>query len=263
MIQRKEFFISCDGIRLHCKLDRPAPSPAEDPLHPAQIPMILVIPGLTGDMEEAQIVACAQALAENGYASLRVELYGHGKSGGSFRDHTLFHWALELMCVIDYARKLDYVSELYLCGHSQGGSAAVLAAGLKPDVLSGLILLAPSIGIKESSLNGGFPKRFFDPDHIPDETKVFDNDVISGNYYRVNRLLPFDDAIALYGDRPVLVIHAVTDEFVPYRCGVRAAESYRNSELITIEEDDHCFGTHIDLVTGAMIRFLERLRGQD
>ena len=206
MIQRKEFYISCDGIRLHCKLDLPGDEAG------ARFPLVLVIPGLTGHMEEPHIAAIAETLPRSGYASLRVELYGHGKSGGDFHDHTLFHWALELMEVIDYARKLDYVSELYLCGHSQGGTAAVLGAGLKPDALDGLILLAPAM-----------------------------------------------DAIRLYGNRPVLVVHSKTDELVPFRYGKETAAAYQNSELVAIEEDDHCFDTHIDLVTTAMIRFLDRI----
>ena len=94
---------------------------------------------------------------------------------------------------------------------------------------------------------------------IPDETLVFDEQPISGNYYRVNRLLPFDDAIRLYGNRPVLVVHSLTDELVPFRYGKETAAAYQNSELVAIEEDDHCFDTHIDLVTTAMIRFLDRI----
>ena len=239
MILREEFYINCDGIRLHCKSDRPEPAPAGAAPQPGdaasqsavsapqspKIPLVLVIPGLTGHMEEPHIVAVAEALAKNGYASLRCELYGHGKSEGLFHDHTLFHWALEIMYLIDYARNLDYVSELYLCGHSQGGAAAVLGAGLKPDALKGLILLAPAMLIKEC------------------------------------RMLPFDDAIALYGGKPVLVVHSRTDELVPFRYGEQTAAAYQNAELVTIEEDDHCFETHIDRVTDAMIRFLDHLTG--
>ncbi len=256
-IVTKEFFIPCDGIRLHAKLDMPCAECSTDTM--TKLPLVLVIPGLTGHMEEPHIVAAAEALAANGYASLRVELYGHGKSEGAFHDHTLFHWAIELMLLIDYARNLDFASEVYLCGHSQAGAAAVLAAGLKPDVLSGLILLAPAMLIREASRVGGFPVRFFDPDHIPDETLVFDGEPISGNYYRVNRLLPFEEAIRLC-DLPVLVVHSRTDELVPYSYGVRTAEAYRNAEMYTIDEDDHCFETHIDLVTDKMISFLDGIR---
>ena len=142
MILREEFYINCDGIRLHCKSDRPEPAPAGAAPQPGdaasqsavsapqspKIPLVLVIPGLTGHMEEPHIVAVAEALAKNGYASLRCELYGHGKSEGLFHDHTLFHWALEIMYLIDYARNLDYVSDLYLCGHSQGGAEPPLCS---------------------------------------------------------------------------------------------------------------------------------------
>ena len=117
----EEFYIPCDGISVHIKLDLPDSDPRAD--H-SKIPMVLAIPGLTGHMEEPHMTAIAEALPKAGYACLRAELYGHGKSGGSFHDHTLFHWALELMDLIDYARGLDYVSELYLCGHSQAGAAA-------------------------------------------------------------------------------------------------------------------------------------------
>lgn len=280
MNKTQQFYLTCDGIKLHCKLDLPEAADTPDRLASAgkdavpdgsvpvshmgegartRIPIVIVVPGLSGDMEEQQITSTAEALAGNGYASLCVELYGHGLSGGSFYDHTLFHWALELIQVIDYARKLDYVSELYLCGHSQGGAAAVLAAGIKPDVLSGLILLAPAMSIKDAAKNGGFPERRFDPGHIPEETIVFTEDRISGNYYRVNRLLPFDDAIALFGSKPVLVVHSTTDEYVPYRYAAHTAEAYRNAELFTVPDDDHCFAAHIDLVTAKMVRFLDEI----
>ena len=255
MMSTREFYFPSGGIRLHCKLDLPGDEAG------SRFPLVLVIPGLTGHMEEPHITAIADALPLSGYACLRAELYGHGMSGGSFHDHNLFLWALEIMDLIDYVRKMDSVSEIYLCGHSQGGTAAVLGAGLKPDALDGLILLAPAMLMKENAMTGGFPEKFFDPERIPDETLVFDEQPISGNYYRVNRLLPFDDAIRLYGNRPVLVVHSKTDELVPFRYGEETAAAYQNAELVSIEANDHCFETHIDLVTGAMVRFLDKIRG--
>ena len=240
MMSTREFYFPSGGIRLHYKLDLPGDEAG------SRFPLVLVIPGLTGHMEEPHITAIADALPLSGYACLRAELYGHGMSGGSFHDHNLFLWALEIMDLIDYVRKMDSVSEIYLCGHSQGGTAAVLGAGLKPDALDGLILLAPAMLMKENAMTGGFPEKFFDPERIPDETLVFDD---------------FDDAIRLYGNRPVLVVHSKTDELVPFRYGEETAAAYQNAELVSIEADDHCFETHIDLVTGAMVRFLDKIRG--
>ena len=108
MMSTREFYFPSGGIRLHCKLDLPGDEAG------SRFPLVLVIPGLTGHMEEPHITAIADALPLSGYACLRAELYGHGMSGGSFHDHNLFLWALEIMDLIDYVRKMDSVSEIYL-----------------------------------------------------------------------------------------------------------------------------------------------------
>ena len=96
MILREEFYINCDGIRLHCKSDRPEPAPAGAAPQPGdaasqsavsapqspKIPLVLVIPGLTGHMEEPHITGIASTMTSHGFAVLRPELYGHGKSEG-------------------------------------------------------------------------------------------------------------------------------------------------------------------------------------
>ena len=101
MMSTREFYFPSGGIRLHCKLDLPGDEAG------SRFPLVLVIPGLTGHMEEPHITAIADALPLSGYACLRAELYGHGMSGGSFHDHNLFLWALEIMDLIDYVRKMD------------------------------------------------------------------------------------------------------------------------------------------------------------
>ena len=81
----KEFYINDDGIRLHAKLDMPKEEKEKYPL-------VIIIHGFTGHMEERHIVAVQQTLNNAGYATLRAEMYGHGKSDGQFKDHTLLKW---------------------------------------------------------------------------------------------------------------------------------------------------------------------------
>ena len=69
-MENREFYIDHDGIALHAKLD--FPKDAE------KCPLVVVAHGFTGHMEERHITAVASALNEIGFASLRVELYGHG-----------------------------------------------------------------------------------------------------------------------------------------------------------------------------------------
>ena len=42
-----------------------------------------------------------EAARAAGYAVLRVELYGHGHSGGSFHDHNVRIWVDELVQIVD------------------------------------------------------------------------------------------------------------------------------------------------------------------
>ncbi|MGC8141170.1 hypothetical protein ACP3W2_27480, partial [Salmonella enterica] len=63
-----QFYIRDDGIRLNAKLDRPERSDR----------LVIVIHGFTGHMEERHIVAVSETLNEIGFATLRVDMYGHG-----------------------------------------------------------------------------------------------------------------------------------------------------------------------------------------
>lgn len=54
-MKNKEFYLDCDGIALHAKMDFPE---VEKPVYP----MVIVIHGLTGHMEERHIKGLAAAL---------------------------------------------------------------------------------------------------------------------------------------------------------------------------------------------------------
>ena len=124
-------YILDDGIKLNAKLDMPK-NGAE------KCPICVIIHGFTGHMEERHIIAVQEAMNELGVATLRVEMYGHGGSDGEFKDHTLYKWLSNAMAAIDYARKLDFVTDVYLCGHSQGGLTAMLLAGMEKDRIKAL-----------------------------------------------------------------------------------------------------------------------------
>ena len=71
-----ESYLDDGGIRLHLKLELPD-GPA------GKCPLVIVLHGFTGHMEEPHIISICRTIRSCGYASLRAELYGHGKSGGS------------------------------------------------------------------------------------------------------------------------------------------------------------------------------------
>lgn len=245
----QEFYLDNDGIKLHAKLDRP-----EGIEH---CPLAIVLHGLTGHMEEEHIVAVSAGLNQVGVATLRVELYGHGKSGGDFAEHTLYKWITNVLAVIDYAKSLDWPTELYLGGHSQGGLTTMLVAGMRADDLKAIFPLSPAIVIADGARKGEMLGMTFDPTHIPDRF-AFGPASFNGNYFRVAQTLDVDGAIARYPG-PVLLVHGDQDQAVPVRYSIEAAERYANAELVIIENDDHNYHAHLNQVVKAVQRFVQAL----
>ena len=254
----KEFSIDCDGIGLHAKLEMPSGMGDEMPPDGAKCPLLIVIHGFTGHMEEPHIVAAARSASEAGFAALRVEMYGHGKSGGSFQNHDLYKWVINALRVIDYAKGLDFVSDLYLCGHSQGGLLAMLAAGMKPDDIKALIPLAPAWMIPDGAREGFLLGQHFDPQHIPDKLNAWGRE-LDGNYLRVAQTIHPEEEIARYHG-PVLIVQGDADEAVPLAYAEKAAQLYENAELVIIPGDTHCYDHHLETVTDAIKGFLLKHR---
>jgi len=238
-------FIMDDGIRLNIRLDMPLQQ------QNARCPMVIVIHGFTGYMEERHIVAVSQTFNSMGFSTLRAEMYGHGASGGKFENHTLYKWISNILTVIDYARKLDFVTDLYLCGHSQGGLTVMLAAAMKCDVIKGVIPLSPAWMIPEEARSGIFLGRNFDPDHIPDALPGWGNHGLKDHYLRIAQSIHVENAIRCYNG-PVLIIHGDQDETVPVEYSIKAADMYRNSKLVLIPGDTHCYDHHLDQVLRAI-----------
>lgn len=243
----KEFFIDKDGFKIHAKLDMPVADMEK-------LPLVIIVPGLTGHMDERHIEGMAEAVTEAGMAALRVELYGHGKTDGQFKNHNLMEWTAELIYIIDYAKKLPFVTDLFLMGHSQGGLAVILAAALKKDLLTAILPLAPATGLRDRCRSGKFGNLQLDLDHIPDEFQWGEN-TFTGNYVRVGMNLPIEASIDAY-DKPVLIIHGTEDESVPFHYAEEAAARYKNCQLVPIMGDTHCYDNHLDQVKEAIKAFL-------
>ncbi len=248
--QNREFFIDCDGTDIHAKLDFPA-------VQKEKMPVLVIIPGFTGHIEETHIIDAAKTGLELGYVTLRAEMYGHGKSEGEFFNHNVMLWMMEAARVVRFASKLSFAEDVYLCGHSQGGLTVMLAAGIMNDVVKALIPLSPAVNIYEDSVRGSMLGIEFDRDSIPEYIECPDWK-LSGDYVRVARMLPLNEAIESYKG-PVFIIHGTGDETVPYSGSERIAAKYANARLIPVEGDNHCFDYHRDEMTGCLREVLRGL----
>ena len=241
----KEFFIDSDGTRLHAKLDRPEGA--------EKGPLCILIHGFTGHMEEDHIKAAQKAMNDAGVSVLRVEMYGHGGSDGEFKDHTLHKWVTNALAAVKYAKSLDFVTDLYLSGHSQGGLLTMLVGGMCPDDFKALLPLSPAWMIPEIAREGNVLGTSFDPKHIPDMITSGSWE-LSGDYIRVAQTIHVEDEIERF-EGPVLIIHGDADETVPFSYAEKAAKLYKNAELVPIHGDDHCFTKHLNEMADAVRAF--------
>lgn len=230
--ERSEIYISDDGIRLKLVLEKPEGA--------GRRPLALLLHGFTSAMDRPHTVLAAQAMREAGFATARMDLYGHGSSGGEFRKHTLWKWVSNVMAAISWARGLDFVPDIYLSGHSQGGLAAALAAGMEPDRIAGLILRAPAFMIPRGAREGNLLGYTFDPEHVPDSLPIYDGLELDGDYIRVAQAIHAEEAMDRYKG-PVLILHGGRDDIVPVEGSVKAAERYSNCELAVIPGETHHF----------------------
>lgn len=249
----KELEFQIDGITLKGKLDRPENAPE-------RMPLLLLLHGLTGYMEETHIVGVAQAALEAGYAVLRVDQYGHGTSEGEFCDHNVMIWMMQGMKIVDIIRQWSFVTDICIAGHSQGGLNTIMIGGMMEDRIRALLPLSPAVNIAYGAREGDFLGYSFTPGQLP-ETVTFNGHTVKSNYLRAAKMLDVDYAVSQFTG-PVLLVHGTQDEAVPYECSTKLLSQYRNAELVTIEGDDHCYNSHLDQVTKAVKDFLLRIRQQ-
>ena len=220
-----------DGIRLSAVLERP---------NQGRSPLVIFLHGFTSSKDRPHNIASCEAMREVGFATLRFDLYGHGESGGEFRRHTLFKWISNTMAVINYVRGLEFVTDIYLSGHSQGGLVAALVAGMEADRVGGLILRAPAFMIPRCAREGNMLGRGFDPRHIPDEVQVIKGLTLDSDYIRVAQTIHVDDYIERFAG-PVLLIHGDADDTVPIQESIRAARMYPKCRLEILPGETHHF----------------------
>ena len=234
-------YINDDGVRLSAVLDKPAGFDEKK-----GCPAFLVLHGFTGYKDERQVEGFARAVTEAGCAALRIDMYGHGKSDGTFRDHTLLKWISNAMAALEYLRSLDWVTDIYICGHSQGGLLTMMLGALEKDCVKGIIVLSPGIAIPDGARKGYFPMNTDTPEIVPAECDVWERK-LCGDYIRIAKMIDVDRVIAGFTG-PVLMIQGDADDTVSPELTYQAAGKYNDCELVVIHGDTHCFDNHLDKV---------------
>lgn len=186
-------------------------------------PLVLMLHGFGGDMSlyPSLFQHLSDELTGKGYATLRFDFNGHGKSEGCFSDMTVWNEMEDAAAFLQYACQLDFVTEIYVLGHSQGGVVAGMLSGLYPDVVKKLVLLAPAASLKTDAQEGHCMAATYDTFHVPSTVDVGGNRHVGNLYFRMARNLPIYETTAQYKGK-ALVVFGERDEVV----SKAAAEKY-------------------------------------
>ncbi|MBT0773501.1 alpha/beta fold hydrolase [Kineosporia sp. J2-2] len=225
-----------DDIQLAGTLDVP-----ENATGTRKVPLVLLLHGLGGSQDDPVIEASAQALNNDGIATLRIDFDGHGASGGEFREMTVPSEIEDARTAYEYAEGLSFVSTIGLAGHSQGGVVASMLAGQLGEKITATALLAPAATIPQMARSGNFLGTEFDPADPP-ATITVDGQQLGRNYILTAQKLPLNRVAARYTG-PVTVIQGEDDDVIPVASSQKFVTVFSHGELHLLSGQGHDFSS--------------------
>lgn len=218
--------------------------------------MAIIFHGFTANRNTPLLTEIANSLRDENIASVRFDFNGHGDSDGKFENMTVLNEIEDANAILNYVKSDPHVRNIYLVGHSQGGVVASMLAGLYPDLVKKVVLLAPASTLKSDALKGNTQGVTFNPDHIPDRLP-FKDLTLGGFYLRIAQQLPIYEVAAQFTE-PVCLIHGTDDTVVSSNASKKYDQIYQNSTLHLIEGADHCFsGNYQKTASNLTTEFLQ------
>lgn len=223
--------------------------------------LVILMHGFMSDKNDRIITTLASELQNKHIAFIRFDFNGHGDSEGDFQNMTVSSEIADARKIFDYARQLDFVDDILLLGHSQGGVVASMLAGeLGAENVASTILMAPAAVLKDNALDGIMFGVRFNPADIPEYISLF-NRRVGHEYLKEAQTLPIYETASQYTG-PVCIIHGTLDEIVPYSYGVKYKDVFENAVLHLIENENHAFSKKLDEAKNIAIEFIEGVEYQ-
>lgn len=189
----------------------------------------------------------AAALADVGVASLRLDLPGHGTSGGARVDLTLSGLLNVLDAGVAKVLALTGLHRAGLVAASLSGGVAAYYATRRPDLVDRLVLFYPLLDYRQRFV---FEKPWWTGDALSDEAaETLDRQ----GHVEHTPVFPLSRAMlnesfwlrpdTVFGDlsAPVLFVHGSADPVIPVSSSEKAAASAVHSELVVLEHAGHGF----------------------
>ncbi len=244
--------VNRDGIRLRGILDKPDLE---------KCPIAILFHGFSGDLgyqEDDLFPIISTQLMKQGVSSIRFDFSGHGKSDGKFEEMDVLKEIEDAISILSFVRSLDFVTDIYIVGHSQGGVVGGMLAGYYAEIISRLVLLAPAATLKEDAKAGICMGTQYDTHHIPDVISIGDQDLqVGGQYFRIAKYLPIYEVTKEFKG-PTLVIHGKKDSVVSINAAIGYQNALESCDVALLEDLDHAIeGMDQKNAIDKILRFLE------
>ncbi len=209
--------------------------------HGTRQPGFIWLGGFKSDMDGTKALALETWAQENSVPYIRFDYFGHGQSSGDFVDGTISRWLEDTLAVLDNVSEGPQV----LVGSSMGGWLALLAALIRPEQITGLLLIAPAPDFTEDlmwktypvevqkQLEAGIP--YEEPTQYDDKPYIITPNLIQdGRQHLILR-----EKIAI--DCPVRIVHGQLDPDVPWQHSLKLAELLTTTDLdlTFVKNGDH------------------------
>ena len=216
---------------------------------PGTGPTLVFLSGYASDMTGTKAVTLEAWAKSEGRAFLRFDYGGCGQSEGAFEDQTLVDWRDDVLAMIDALVGDGVEDSAILVGSSLGGWLMMLAAKARPDLVKGLVGIAPAPDFtdwgfttdeKMALLSNGRIER---KNPYGPEPTVYTRAFWSSG--EANRLMFGEIAF----DGPVRLVQGQRDPDVPWQRTARLAELLRSADVQTwlVKDGDHRLSRDSDI----------------
>nr|WP_295670789.1 alpha/beta hydrolase [Sphingomonas sp.] len=231
------------------------PSPASPSPRPALAfhltegtgPTIVFLPGYASDMTGTKALALEAWAKAQGRAFLRFDYGGCGQSEGKFEDQTLAGWRDDVVTMIERVAKGPAV----LVGSSMGGWLMLLVARDRPDLVAGLVGIAPAPDFTDWGFTTDEKLAILGRGRVTRASSYGPEPTLYTNAFwtsgEANRLMFGQIAI----DVPVRLVQGQLDRDVPWIRTARLAELLRSADVQTVlvKDGDHRLSRDTDIAT--------------
>lgn len=227
-----------DGTRLSGTFTTPAA--------PSRAVLMTHGSGVTRD-EVGLYPVLAESLAEVGVASLRLDLPGHGTSGGRRADLTLSGLLNALDAGVAKVPELTGLRRAGIVAASLSGGVSAFFAARRPELVDRLVLFYPLLDYRQRFV---FEKPWWTGAAVTDETA---DTLDRQGHVEHTPVFPLGRAMlnevfwlrpdTVFGDvaAPVMFVHGSADPTIPLLSSEKAAAAAAHSELVVLDGAGHGF----------------------